>query len=894
MELSEYRIYLDIHQTHSGKSLDVKKTDTGRRILISLMDGGFTYNITSECFAVLNGVKPDGAILFKRCAIQDNTIIYEIDEATTNTIGIFECEIRLYGANDKVITSPGFDIVVNDSSYDPSVAPTSEVDALTHLISEATTVITEGKQLMQDMTDETEALAAKVDAAAASANKASVASSRATLAETNAAASATEADNKAKLAITYAGNAETAAANADQSADRAATMMEAASQAQTAAGSYATQAAASAESASGSATTANSAATRANTMATRANTAREEAVKAASAASNGADLAATHAANAEAAAQRAEEAAEGAGNGSGSGQGGSNTPFVTPQMYGAKGDGVTDDTEAFQKALAENDSVFVPTGNYLISDTLDISYKKSLVSDDGQKATILYNGSDSVVSLGRLSVFRNINITVLKAFSGTIFDTNNYDKKSGETGLGSRVEHVNVDFEVDSPNATLIGITVDSGTDANNIPKLTGVCFQTYKDIHVDNSSCAYGNGIKMEVIQGRAFTEATKTGFPWINHIAYDDISLGHPHTAIKATATNTSGSALFERVSIGHVLCNNVFTQFLDAASTPIFLELDHFGGYFTKCIGWDYHSLTWAGEKVNKIGEGVSLCLSDCEMSFGDPLLKTCEFTAETEHSVEENPEYFLTKYFGGTILSEGYDAIDAKIDAKLTGEFVANVAEEKINDVLYSGYTNVLDDPLTQIKSGYRFSGTSLDFQEYPYITAVVLPIVKGGNIIRWSPSEFELTTDYPSVLVCNSDDCSDAVRFVNTWQDIWTDDGAGGYLTISNPTGYKYAILPFFRYSSHTDFTVDTEFSRDKVIVTINREITGNEGQSYTEYLQENVIGPSVNNALEKAKENGEFDGEDGYTPVRGTDYWTEADKAEIKSYVDTAILGGAW
>lgn len=35
-------------------------------------------------------------------------------------------------------------------------------------------------------------------------------------------------------------------------------------------------------------------------------------------------------------------------------------------------------------------------------------------------------------------------------------------------------------------------------------------------------------------------------------------------------------------------------------------------------------------------------------------------------------------------------------------------------------------------------------------------------------------------------------------------------------------------------------------------------------------------------------------GADGYTPVRGTDYWTAADIAEIKSYVDTAILGGAW
>lgn len=36
------------------------------------------------------------------------------------------------------------------------------------------------------------------------------------------------------------------------------------------------------------------------------------------------------------------------------------------------------------------------------------------------------------------------------------------------------------------------------------------------------------------------------------------------------------------------------------------------------------------------------------------------------------------------------------------------------------------------------------------------------------------------------------------------------------------------------------------------------------------------------------------DGADGYTPIKGVDYWTEADKAEIKSYVDDAILGGAW
>lgn len=32
----------------------------------------------------------------------------------------------------------------------------------------------------------------------------------------------------------------------------------------------------------------------------------------------------------------------------------------------------------------------------------------------------------------------------------------------------------------------------------------------------------------------------------------------------------------------------------------------------------------------------------------------------------------------------------------------------------------------------------------------------------------------------------------------------------------------------------------------------------------------------------------------GSTPVKGVDYWTEEDIAEIKSYVDDAILGGEW
>ena len=51
---------------------------------------------------------------------------------------------------------------------------------------------------------------------------------------------------------------------------------------------------------------------------------------------------------------------------------------------------------------------------------------------------------------------------------------------------------------------------------------------------------------------------------------------------------------------------------------------------------------------------------------------------------------------------------------------------------------------------------------------------------------------------------------------------------------------------------------------------------------------------NVANSVRSDADSGAFQGNPGYTPVRGTDYWTEADKAEIKAYVDEAILGGAW
>ena len=39
-------------------------------------------------------------------------------------------------------------------------------------------------------------------------------------------------------------------------------------------------------------------------------------------------------------------------------------------------------------------------------------------------------------------------------------------------------------------------------------------------------------------------------------------------------------------------------------------------------------------------------------------------------------------------------------------------------------------------------------------------------------------------------------------------------------------------------------------------------------------------------SVERRADEGEFKGDTGYTPIRGVDYWTNEDKAEINAYID--------
>lgn len=114
----------------------------------------------------------------------------------------------------------------------------------------------------------------------------------------------------------------------------------------------------------------------------------------------------------------------------------SQTTPITPQMYGAKGDGTTDDTAYFQQALAENRIVYVPSGTYTLNDTLVI--RENCCLELNQDTILKFTQtSRNCIEMRGSAVLRGNhgNIDVTSAFTGNVI--------SVDTGLDG-VNHASI------------------------------------------------------------------------------------------------------------------------------------------------------------------------------------------------------------------------------------------------------------------------------------------------------------------------------------------------------------------------------------------------------------------------------------------------------------------
>lgn len=234
MERSIYRITLDLHDRRPLVTLRMTSGDTARRIYVSFADGTVPYVLTPDISARLCAVKPSGLQIFNTMTVEDGTAYYDVTAATLAESGTVECQVRLYDAENRLMSSPRFMLEVSESLLDEqSVESTDEYTALTEALGEVSGAVS----ACESAAAEAEEVIAAAQEAAEAANDAAAAATLSKEAADTAAAYANSAAGNATAAVAaansaaaYANNAATAANNNSALANAAAERAEAAAE----------------------------------------------------------------------------------------------------------------------------------------------------------------------------------------------------------------------------------------------------------------------------------------------------------------------------------------------------------------------------------------------------------------------------------------------------------------------------------------------------------------------------------------------------------------------------------------------------------------------------------------------------------------------------------------
>ena len=498
--------------------------------------------------------------------------------------------------------------------------------------------------------------------------------------------------------------------------------------------------------------------------------------------------------------------------------------YITPQMYGAKGDGTTDDTEALFNALNENSEVFLPKGEYVISQSIDLTNAKKLFSHN-QEGTIAFNGTGSVFYLGRRTRVNGIRVKINNVGVTKVFDTDNRVFASSENTLMTEVDDIEVYFNSISENfkTTLINIVASN----KDFIGTSGFHNQHYSNIQVaGRSHIEYG--IKICVSFDNPYDGSTNNILPWITNMRFNHIWLGCPEYAIKIHRENNSGTEINYNniVRTEHMMFTDVAASDSYSTHTKKFYDVEWCIAEFINCQPWDYHHVTNRGEKYNRIGQGALLS----EVNARRSPIDVAEFPSVTATTPEEDPAYFLDNFFNfHSNIDDRYGFIDMKCEKameqiEIDEVKVESIAQKAVEESLSGIYYNVMLDEETQVIVQQRFSNSS-----QTWITKVtendvlVIPIKQGTNLIRWSGND--LQTSYMSVFFHN--DLSSGV-LVEESANLLVTNEEDTYLEINNPKGYKFLSIPFW----HTTPTMNA----DNMIVTINQRITENPLSYVSEHI----------------------------------------------------------
>jgi hypothetical protein len=188
--------------------------------------------------------------------------------------------------------------------------------------------------------------------------------------------------------------------------------------------------------------------------------------------------------------------------------------YVTPQAYGAKGDGVSDDTAAFQAAVKAGD-LLVPPGTYLISSDIKVpSYRNVQCEPSANLYTSRHDGNESgVITFDGVSYSTVVGCTISGSNTAAVpvLDGNQWNYLIWIRGAshdivvtGNTLKHswansaLHIDGNEGSPNVPSTDILVDyNDFESNGYYGVAIISASKVEALHnrfVDSSCCAEAN----------------------------------------------------------------------------------------------------------------------------------------------------------------------------------------------------------------------------------------------------------------------------------------------------------------------------------------------------------------------------------------------------------------
>jgi hypothetical protein len=264
--------------------------------------------------------------------------------------------------------------------------------------------------------------------------------------------------------------------------------------------------------------------------------------------------------------------------------------FVTPQMFGAKGDGLTDDTVAMQNAfnhvVTNGGYLFIPKGRYKVTAPITIDWGKNSTTRRNFLQKIVGAGSQAFEKYYDNSVIVGYNIPAYRGVIELIGSGNTW-------GTETRIEDLGI--ECDEASCDPMSFALMYG-DARNF-KLSRVKLRGYNAIYARCGSLVYENGdsatttyeqinVKFEQCDFYTFANNTK-GFAFLpegvvtgHYQTMDNISLDS--CMINGVWVISSVNILFQSC---HVAINNVLNKEITTENVGILngYEIDYATGFY-----------------------------------------------------------------------------------------------------------------------------------------------------------------------------------------------------------------------------------------------------------------------------------------------------------------------